>query len=91
MYELRGEIRSTCSEEGGVLLDLRHGQLFRLNPVGAMILASLQSGHSDGEMAKAIATTYGISEEVALGDVREFLASLAEHQLVRSRREERLP
>lgn len=58
--------------------------MFRLNPVGALILDSLRKGCAETEIAKQISRQYSISEETAIADVREFLQSLQEHKLVRT-------
>lgn len=84
MYEVSAGVRSTRNEDGGIVLDIDHGQMFRLNPVGALILESLRNGCAETEIAKEIAHQYGISQETAAVDVREFLQSLEEHKLVRT-------
>jgi hypothetical protein len=62
--------------------------MFRLNPVGASILESLGQGCAEAEIALAIAAQYGVSEETASADIREFLQSLEKHKLIRTRRGE---
>jgi len=57
--------------------------MFRLNPVGALILESLAKGRADTEIAKEISRQYSIGEESAVADVREFLKSLEQHKLIR--------
>lgn len=84
MYEVSAGVRSTRNEDGGIVLDIEHGQMFRLNPVGALILDSLRKGCAETEIAKQISRQYSISEETAIADVREFLQSLQEHKLVRT-------
>ena len=88
MYEVSAGVRSTRNEDGGIVLDIDHGQMFRLNPVGALILESLGNGSAETEIAKEISRQYGISEETARSDVREFLKSLEEHKLVRTQQGE---
>lgn len=89
MYEVSAGVRSTRNEDGGIVLDIDHGQMFRLNPVGALILESLGKGSAEMEIAKEISRQYGISEETARSDVREFLKSLEEHKLVRTQQGEK--
>lgn len=84
MYEVSAGVRSTRNEDGGIVLDIDHGQMFRLNPVGALILQLLGHGCAEAEIAQEIARQYNTSEETVLADVREFLQSLEEHKLVRS-------
>lgn len=83
MYDISDGVRSTRNEDGGIVLDIDHGQMFRLNPVGALILESLGKGCVEAEIAQEIACQYNISEETASADVREFLSSLEEHRLIR--------
>lgn len=88
MYEVSTGIRSTRNEDGGIVLDIDRGQMFRLNPVGALILDFLGKGRSEAEIAQEVADQYNISLEVARVDVREFLGSLEEHKLVRAQKRE---
>ena len=88
MYDISAGVRSTRSEDGAIVLDIDHGQMFRLNPVGALILESLGKGRAEGEIAQEIARQYNICEEAASADIREFLRSLEKHKLVRVRRGE---
>jgi Coenzyme PQQ synthesis protein D (PqqD) len=84
LYEVSAGVRSTRNEDGGIVLDIDHGQMFRLNPVGALILQLLGNGCAEAEIAQEIARQYNTNEEIVLADVREFLQSLEEHKLVRS-------
>ena len=90
LYDISAGVRSTRNEDGGIVLDIDHGQMFRLNPVGALILESIRKGCAEAEIAQEIAGQYNISEETAAADIREFLQSLEEHKLVRTRRRERV-
>jgi PqqD family protein of HPr-rel-A system len=89
LYAVSDGLRTTRNEDGGIVLDVDHGQIFRLNPVGALILEFLGQGHSETEIAQKIARQYNIREEEAATDVRAFLQSLAEHKLVRTERRAR--
>jgi hypothetical protein len=90
LHEISAGVRSTRNEDGGIVLDIDHGQMFRLNPVGALILESLGKGCAEAEIAQEIARQYNIREETASADLREFLQSLEEHKLVRARLGERV-
>jgi hypothetical protein len=85
LYDIAAGVRSTRSEDGAIVLDIDHGQIFRLNPVGALILDSLGKGCAETEIAHEIACQYDIGEERASADIREFLQSLEAHKLVRVR------
>ena len=89
MYAVSAGVRSIRNEDGGIVLDIDHGQMFRLNPVGALILESLGKGCAETEIAKEISHQYSISEETAIADVREFLKSLEEHRLVHTQEREK--
>ena len=82
MYRVSIGVRSTSSPDGGVVLDIDHGQVFRLNRVGALIFELLMKGSTEAEMVFEIAQQYAIDEPVATADVREFLASLEQSKLV---------
>jgi hypothetical protein len=90
LYQVSAGVRSTRNEDGGIVLDIDHGQMFRLNPVGALILESLGKGCAEAEIAKEISQQYSINEETAIADVREFLKSLEEHKLVRTQQAEKV-
>lgn len=90
MHEISAGVRTTRNEDGGIVLDIDHGQMFRLNPVGALILESLGKGCAEAEIAQEIARHYNIREETASVDIREFLQSLEKHKLVRARLGERV-
>jgi hypothetical protein len=90
LYDISAGVRSTRNEDGGIVLDIDHGQMFRLNPVGALILESLGKGCAEAEIAQEIARQYNISEETASTDIREFLQSLEEHKLVRAQQREKV-
>jgi len=84
LYVVSAGVRSTRNEDGGIVLDIHHGQMFRLNPVGALILDSIGKGCTETEIAKEISRQCNVSEQTAVADVREFVKSLAEHKLVRT-------
>jgi len=70
------------------VLDIDHGQVFRLNPVGALILELLMKGSAEAEMVHEIAQRYGIDEGATRADVREFLVSLEQSKLIYKNQEE---
>ena len=90
MYEVSAGVRSTSSEDGGIVLDIIQGQMFRLNSVGALILDRLEKGHSEAKISEGIARQYDIDKEMAARDVRTFLKSLEEYKLVRTQPEKKV-
>jgi len=85
MQRLSEEIRSTLSADGGIILDIRHGRMLRVNPSGAQILELLRAGMADNEIVAKLVRMYGIDADRASSDFREFLASLQEHHLLQAR------
>lgn len=75
-------VRSTHSQDGGIVLDILHGQMFRLNFVGSRILELLKQGSSEPEIAEQLAREFGIERATAEADVREFVETLEKHHLL---------
>jgi hypothetical protein len=63
MHKISETVRSTHSHDGGVVLDIRHGQMFNLNLVGSRVLELLKSGASESmtSVGVLLKTTYGNS------------------------------
>jgi hypothetical protein len=64
MFRISDTIRQTQTMDGGVLLDVRHGQMFCLNLVGAKIIQLMQRGYDESRIADEISRDYGASREV---------------------------
>ncbi len=75
-------LRVTRSPDGGVILDVKVGRMFRVNLVGSKIIELLEQRHSPDGIARDIASTFTISEEVARRDVREFIEILQTFNLI---------
>jgi hypothetical protein len=75
-------VRSTHSQDGGIVLDIIHGQMFRLNLVGSKILELLKQGCDDREIAEHLVDEFGIDRATAEVNVREFLEMLEKHHLL---------
>jgi hypothetical protein len=73
-----------AGEEGAVLLNLDTGVYFGLNPVGARIWELLENPRSEAQLQATIAEEFEVDPDVALTDVREFLAGLNERNLLRT-------
>lgn len=82
MYRLSDEVRSTRTEDGGIILDIRSGRMLQVNPVGAQIIELLRQRTALAELARSIAQMYAISEETARTDVQEFLQTLETYGLL---------
>lgn len=85
MRHVTAGVRSTHSQDGAVVLDIRHGLMFNLNFVGSRILELLEQGHPESQIAEKVSREFGVAREIAEADVREFLDSLQKHRLVEFR------
>jgi hypothetical protein len=75
-------VRSTHNQDGGIVLDILHGQMFRLNFVGSRILQLLNQGCAEPEIAAQLARDFGVERAKAETDVREFVDTLEKHHLL---------
>jgi Coenzyme PQQ synthesis protein D (PqqD) len=62
--------------DGGVLLDLSTGALYRLNIVATQVCAALGRGAPPAEAARELAQSFGLTRAAATRDVRAVLAGL---------------
>jgi hypothetical protein len=85
MVRVCEHVRKTHSQDGGIVLDVKHGTMFGLNVVGSKILELLECQTTPTIIAQEIARTFGVSVEIADRDVREFLETLEEHHLIETR------
>jgi hypothetical protein len=79
-------VRSTHDQDGATLLDVRHGQMFRLNPVGSRILDLLARGHDEPRISQELSREFSIAREIVESDVREFVLTLEKNRLLEHRR-----
>jgi len=86
--KLSDEVRSTHGQDGAVVLDIRGGQMFRLNLVGSRILELLQSGLAESTIADQISREFCIDHATAVRDLEAFLSDLERHRLIEIRQAE---
>lgn len=82
MLRLSDTIRRTETPDGGILLDVHHGQMFCLNVVGAKILDLMQREYDEARIADEISRQYGASREDVRADVIEFIETLQKHHIL---------
>ena len=82
MFRVSDTIRRAETADGGILLDVHHGQMFCLNVVGAKILELMQQGYDEFRIADEISRDYGASKEVVRADVIEFIETLQKHHIL---------
>ncbi len=82
MFRISDTIRRSETVDGGILLDVHHGQMFCLNVVGAKILELMQRGYDEALIADEISRDYGASRDVVRADVIEFIETLQKHHIL---------
>jgi hypothetical protein len=85
MWLVSPDIRSTYSEDGAVLLDIRKGLCFALNPVAARVWSAVEASPSGVDLLGLVGvmeTHYKISHEELQRDVIEYLGKLEQMGLV---------
>lgn len=78
-------VRLCHSPDGAAVLDILHGQMFRLNFVGSRILELIEQNSAEPEIAEQLAHEFGIDRAFVEADVHEFLKALGKHNLLASR------
>jgi hypothetical protein len=88
VLKLPEHVRSTHNQDGAVVLDIRQGQIFRLNLVGSRMIELLKQGRAEALIAEEISREFGASRELVATDLREFLTHLEKHHLIELREPE---
>ncbi len=79
------DVRSTYSEDGAVLLDIRKGLCYSLNPVAARVWSTVEASPSGVDLSGLVdvmESHYTISREQLERDVDEYLSKLENMGLV---------
>ncbi len=85
MSHLAKNVRRVSGSDGGVVLDLHRGTMFRLNPLGSRILDLWESGLPLSRIAELISAECAIALDVAQTDLKEFVDSLELHGVIEPR------
>jgi hypothetical protein len=86
--KLSAQVRSTHNQDGAVVLDILHGEMFRLNFVGSRMLELLKQGRTETQIADELSNEFGAARETVAADLQEFLAHLEKHHLLDLRQSE---
>jgi len=86
MFRISDTIRRADTQDGGILLDVLHGQMFCLNVVGAKILEMMRRGYDESRIAEEISRDYGANKDVVRTDVIEFIETLHKHHILQPAR-----
>jgi hypothetical protein len=84
MLNTSDTVRSTQTIDGRILLDVHHGRMFTVNPVGSKILELLEQGQDEPRIVDEISRTFGMNIEVVRPDVHDFIEALHKHHIVKS-------
>ena len=79
MTPFPNSIRRVANADGGVVLDLRCGAMFRVNPLGAKVLDLLDQGDSPTQIAEKLSAEFNVPLHDVRVDVEEFIKSLKIH------------
>ena len=85
MWLVSPDVRSTCSEDGAVLLDIRKGLCYSLNPVAARVWSTVEASPSGVDLrglVDVMETHYKISHDDLERDIDECLSKLEKMGLV---------
>jgi len=85
MYRISDTIRQTRTADGGILLDVHHGQMFCLNVVGAKILELMQQGYDESRITDEISRDYQVPRDTVHADVFDFIETLQKHHVLAMR------
>ena len=77
MLRLSENLRSVTNADGGVILDLCRGQIFRCNATGAVILELLARGLDQAQLVSQFTKLCNVPPEHVSDDVRDFLSALS--------------
>jgi hypothetical protein len=73
-----GQLQLVSSEDGGVLLDIDHDRILRLNPVGTEMWKLLSAGEREPEIVQRISRQYQVDQARVAEDVRALLKRISE-------------
>ena len=82
MFRISDTIRQTQTVDGGILLDVHHGQMFCLNVVGSKILELMQQGYDESRITEEISRDYQVPRDTVRADVLDFIESLHKHHVL---------
>ena len=82
MLRLAKNLRSVTNADGGVVLDLGRGQIFRCNATGAVVLEILARGETEEGVVREVTRRCHADVALVSADVHEFLISLRSHALL---------
>ena len=76
-------VRETINQDGAVLLDIKQGVCFSMNPVGARIWELLKKECSLDQLAQSLESEFSVPRNQIEADICEFIENLIARNLVR--------
>ncbi len=86
MFKICDAIRSTCTEDGAVLLDIHQGRILGLNKMGSRVFEMLRGGLDQEQIAGEISQEFGVDADYARTDVLDFIKTLQQHNVLQASR-----
>jgi len=83
--KIHEQIRFSRTDDGSVVLDVRRGKMYGLNPVASEILGLLGQGLDASQIKSEISRRFSVDLVTVDKDVDEFLSKLAELGIIVSR------
>lgn len=75
-------VRSKTTDLGTVLLDVKEGKIFQINPLGSRVWAGLESGASLQQMVEQFSSEFSIPAATVAADIAEFVVFLKNNSLI---------
>lgn len=82
MYRVSETVRCTDGQDGAIVLNIRGGQMFNLNRIGARIFELVRQGHGESSIVHEIHQDCAASQGLVAKDVQEFLCCLERFGLI---------
>ena len=82
-FEISKQVRCMSDADGAVLLDLKGGKYFSLNPLGALVWQLLEQRADRKSIEQEIVDTFDVPAATAAQDLDRFLGDLQQKGLVR--------
>lgn len=85
VWLISSDVRATYSEDGAVLLDIRKGLCYSLDPVAARVWVTMESSQTGLDLqglVDVMETHYKVSREQLEDDIAEYLSKLERMGLV---------
>lgn len=77
-------VRETINQDGAVLLDIKQGICFSMNPVGARIWEMLKRECPLDQIASSLEEEFQVPRSQIEADITEFLENLKQRSLIQS-------